>query len=114
MAYSVKEIIESNSKEIKEHLTEIKADVKEAKTAITFQNGRVRKLEDWSVEAKGLIEGNGDIISTYKVDKARMWTAISVLTILGGTIITLTVMAINSKIKEGINEALAQYNIEIK
>jgi lipid II:glycine glycyltransferase (peptidoglycan interpeptide bridge formation enzyme) len=53
-------------------------------------------------------------IQDYKTDKARVWIAIAILMALGGTIIALSIMAINSKIKDGITQALSQYNIEVK
>ena len=112
--YTIKEVIESRFSEITNHLMEIKADGKETKQKVEFQNGRVRKLEDWSVEAGGIIKDISKTVDSYKTDKAKLWTGFFFLTILGGTIITLSVMAIDNKIEKGIRTALSAYNIEVR
>lgn len=103
---------------IKTRVEEIKTDGKAALDAIKFQNGRVTKQEEWSKEAQKIIESTAkmasDTLISYRTDKVKIWTAISVMLLLGGSIITLTVMAINSKIKEGISDALSQYEVELK
>lgn len=76
--YSIKEVIEANFKEMREHLTRI-----ETQTVKT--NGRVNSLES---------------------SRTQIWTSISILVFLGGTIITLAIMAIDSKIEKGITRAL--------
>lgn len=96
---------------IKASVTEIKADVKDLKGKVEFQNGRVRTLEDWAKEAQKIIETNAKVTASYSMDKAKIWVAITLLLFLGGTIITLSIMAINSKIEKGINDALASYEI---
>lgn len=111
--YTIKEVIESRFAEISNHLLEIKADGKETKQRVEFQNGRVRKLEDWTVEAGGVIKDISKTVETYKTDRAKLWTGFFLLTILGGTIITLSIMAIDNKIGKGIRTALANYNIEV-
>ena len=111
--YTIKEVIEARFQEISNHLMEIKSDGKETKQKVEFQNGRVRKLEDWSVEAGGIIKDISKTVDNYKTDKAKLWTGFFLLTILGGTIITLSVMAIDNKIEKGIRTALANYNIEV-
>ena len=83
-SYSVKEFIEEKFGEIKEHLFRIEAQC--LKT-----NGRVTSLEN---------------------DRAKIWGAMAVLTLLGGAIITLAIQAIDSKIKNGISETLSNYEIE--
>lgn len=108
----------SETGNIKNKVEEIKVDLKELKQKVEFQNGRVTKTEEWSKEAQKIIENTNKLASetaiSYKVDKTRLWASIAVLTFLGGTIITLSIMAINSKIKDGIDSALSQYDIEIK
>ena len=39
-------------------------------------------------------------INTLEKGKIQIWTAISVLLLFGGAIITLSIMAIDSKVKE--------------
>jgi hypothetical protein len=77
-------------------------------------NGRVSKLEEWSSQTKTVIDNTtriaNETYNNYKTDKTRIWSAVGVLLFLGGTIITLSIMAINSKIKQGISDALL--NIE--
>lgn len=111
--YSIRDVIEQRFREQTEHLNEIKKTGIETKEKVEFQNGRVRKLEDWSNEARTVIEASSKTLLRYRMDKARLWVAITLLVFLGGTIITLSVMAIDSKIKVGIREALSGYNIEI-
>ena len=80
-SYSLKEVIEQRFDEMGEHL---KAIV----TQTTKTNGRVGVLEN---------------------HKAYLWGAFTILTLLGGIIITFAVQAIDDKIQKGINSALAQY-----
>ncbi len=101
-------------------LNQIKDDSKEAKNEINkvsdkvgIQNGRVRKLEDWSESARIIIENSSNLIGTYKIDKAKIWTAGVVIVFLGGAIITLAIMAIDTKIEKGIEAALSSYEIDI-
>ena len=82
-SYTIKEVMESGFKEMREHLTEIK-------TQTTKTNGRVNSLEK---------------------SRIQVWTAIGVLTTLGGVIIYLSVMAIDTKIQRGIQTAL-QENVQ--
>ncbi len=81
--------------------------LKDIKIQTTATNGRVSKLEDWSNESKKVIESTTKIASdtalNYTVDKTRIWAVIGVLILLGGTIITLAIMAIDSKIQKGID-----------
>lgn len=103
---------------IKTSVSKIELDVKETKSAIQLQNGRVTKTEEWSKEAQKIIENTTKIATetytNYKTDKTRIWAVIGILLFLGGTILTLSIMAIDSKIKDGINEALSQFNVELK
>ncbi len=95
---------------IKNSVTKIELDVKETKTAVQIQNGRVRTLENWSVEAQKIIENTtkiaNDTYSNYKTDKSRIWAVVGVAMFLGGTIITLAIMAIDNKIKDAVVRAL--------
>ena len=58
-------------------------------TQTSKTNGRVTKLEDWSLDAKKLIEGNTIISKDYEKSKVRMYTAIALLIFFGGTIATI-------------------------
>lgn len=108
----------NETKNVRDKVEEIKIDVKSVNAKVEFQNGRVRILEDWSRDAQKIIENTNDLASTtaqkYATDKVRVWTAIGLLIFFGGTIITLSIMAINTKIKDGIISALEEYNIEVK
>ena len=84
--YSLKEVMESNFSEMRTHLTEIKAQT---------------------------IRTNGRVISLEK-SRIQIWTAISILLVLGGSIIGLSVMAIDTKIENGIARALKNKVKEIK
>lgn len=83
-----------NSYSIKEFITEKFNEVNEALTRIETQaiktNGRVTGLER---------------------HKSYLWGAFSMLTLLGATIIFLAVQAIDYKIKNGIRDELASYEV---
>ena len=96
--------------ELKGDVKDIRSDVRNIVESVdkiliqtTKTNGRVTALEALTSEVKN-----------YATDKARLWGGVAVLMVVGGAVITLSIMAINSKIKEGINEALSAYNIEVK
>ena len=96
----------NETRNIKESMNEIKSEVKEVKNKVEFQNGRVRHLEDWSNEAKKLLEGNIHTTDGLRNHKSYLWGAFTILTLLGGVIITLAISAIDSKIEKGITKAL--------
>jgi hypothetical protein len=105
--------IESTLHEIKEIMIDTNEKVNKVDEKVGFQNGRVRKLEDWSINAQKIIDSVSVIdksVTTIdkdvSVSKARIWTAIGVFLLLGGVIITLGTMAIDNKIDKGIKEAL--------
>ncbi len=112
LVYSLKEVFQSELREQKEHIMEIKTDVKEVKSKVEFQNGRVRKLEDWQNITQTDLKGISDIVSNYKIDKAKIWTGIGLLVFFGGVIITLSIMAIDTKIQKSVEQVLAKYDIE--
>lgn len=86
MVYTVKEIMKERFDEMGDHLKEIKIQT-------TQTNGRVSSLEN---------------------HKAYLWGAYAALVLLGGVIISFAIMAINSKISEGITKALSEYEIIVK
>ena len=97
-------------KAIDELLQEIRSDGKETLEQAKKTNGRVGRLEEWSDGTKLIIEKllkeGKDIDKDVSVSKAKIWTAIAVLMLLGGAITTLAIMAIDSKIEKGIKQAL--------
>jgi len=118
MEYTIKEVMNIKFDEVGKHLDEIKLDVKEAVALGKLTNGRVTKLENWSNEAKKIIESTttiaSDTLLSYKIDKARLWTAIGVITLVAGALITLSIMAIDNKIKETVNSVFSEYEIDTK
>lgn len=82
--YTLKDVIEEFRKDTKESLVRIE-------TQTTKTNGRVTILEN---------------------HKAYLWGAFSLLTLLGGAIIYLSVEAIDNKIKDGITDALSSYEVQ--
>ncbi len=76
-SYSLKEVVENNFKEMREHLQDIKIQT-------TKTNGRVNSLEN---------------------SRVQVWAAIGVLLLCGGSIIYLSIMAIDNKIQRGIDTA---------
>ncbi len=92
-------------KEIKEKLEEIGSDVKETKVQTIRTNGRVGVLEEWSEDARVVIENNTENINA--LTNFRYWiigTGASFL-ILGGTIASLIYYNIDRKISAGIDSA---------
>ena len=112
--YSIKEVLDDRFNEMAEHLKEIKFDGKKTMDAVAIQNGRVGKLEAWSIEAQKVIENTTKVAATtseeYRVDRARLWTAIAIVVLLGSTIITLAIMAIKSEIKNTVTTAIQTNN----
>jgi hypothetical protein len=85
LVFSIKEVFEQRLSEQTEHLIEIKEQVKKT-------NGRVTSLEE---------------------TRTKIWTAIGLLTFLGGAIITLSIMAIDNKIQKGIATELSKYDVQV-
>jgi chromosome segregation ATPase len=106
----------NETQNIKARVSEIQANVKEAVGLGQKTNGRVTQLEDWCKEAQKVIENTtriaNETYTNYKNDKTRIWAVIGVLLFLGGTIITLAIMAIDSKIDRKIDFILSEYEIE--
>lgn len=84
LVFSLKDVFKDKFEELTSHLVEIKDQVKKT-------NGRVTSLEK---------------------SRTQIWTTISVCIFLGGAIMTLAVMAIQSKIDKGIQQALSRYDIK--
>lgn len=82
--YTLKDIIEEFRRDTKDSLDRI--EVQTTKT-----NGRVSSLEN---------------------HRAYLWGAYSILTLLGGLIAFLLVNAIDNKIKNGVETALSEYEVE--
>lgn len=85
-SYTLKEVIEQRFDEMGTHLVDIKEQT-------TKTNGRVSNLEN---------------------HRAYLWGAFSLLTLLGGLIAFLLVGAIDNKIKNGVDNALSQYEADVK
>ena len=79
-SYSIKETLAH-------YFDEMKEDIKEIKVQTTKTNGRVSSLES---------------------SRDRLWGGMALLTLLGGAIITLSVMAIDTKIEKAITTALEE------
>lgn len=116
--FSLKEVMGQRFDEQNKHLEDIKIDVKDALNQIKIQNGRVTRLEGWSKEAQKVIEHTTQIasetLSNYNTDRARIWTSIALIIFLGGTIITLALMVIDNKIKQGVDMAFESRFSEIE
>lgn len=75
-------------------------NLKDISDKVGFQNGRVRKLEDWTEEARKVIEKSTETGEDYKREKVRLYTIMSVLVLVGGAFITLSVRQIHIWIRE--------------
>jgi hypothetical protein len=119
MWYQSQSNMANNIKDVKSYALENRAGIKQIHdkvdqlvVEVTKANGRTSKLENWSVaaqdELRTLNRGLSELITTYKTDKGRILAAIGVLVLLGGSIIGLANMAIDSKIEKGFS----RYEIE--
>lgn len=84
-SYTIKEFLSHSMQDMKETIEEIRDDIKEIKSQTLTTKEEVNDLKN---------------------HRAYLWGALSVITVLGGVIISLSVMAIRSQIKEGIAQAL--------
>ncbi len=103
--YTLKEVVESNFKEVHTHLNDLKVLGTDTSVKVGIQNGRVTKLETVSNELVKFTENNARGIQSLKNTRTQIWSAITVLVFLGGTIIFLAVLAIDTKIQKGIDTA---------
>lgn len=90
-------------------LTTIQHDGEITKEQALKTNGRVLLLEKWATDAQKIIEATAEKCTTtasdYGKDKVRIITGGALFMLLGGTIIALSIMAIDTKIQEGIETA---------
>ncbi len=97
---------------IKVRLTEMQNDIKDTKNAVQFQNGRVTKIESWSIEAQKIIEATSKLASdtsqSYSNDQAKVWTAFKIISILFPTIIILATAVAIYKAQEIAKEVVQQ------
>lgn len=70
----------------------------------TDVRGTLNRIEEQTTKTNGRVD-------SLEKTRIQVWSSMAVLLLVGGAIITLSVMAINSKIKEGIQEVLATYEI---
>lgn len=75
------------SDKLEEHHEDVMRELTEIKGQTIKTNGRVNSLE---------------------LSRSYIWGAMAVLVILGGTIITLAVKAIDQKIEDGIRKGIAE------
>ena len=118
ITYTVKEVLELYFDEMQKDIKDIKETGKDTSLKVGIQNGRVTKLESWCIEAQKILESQvkkNDAIDELKADVRSKWTGLlwagSAVVFLGGTIILLSIMAIDNKIEKGIAQALAN-NVE--
>lgn len=81
-------------------MEKIDATVQKLDDKVGVQNGRVRTLEDFSANAKKILESVTESSLDYKINKTRLWTALAVFFFLGATIVTLTIMVFKNMIKD--------------
>lgn len=130
--YSLKEFLAHSLTDMKQTVTaihddikEIKADGKETKEKVAFQNGRVRKLEDRDVETSKILESTSASINSYEKDRAYFSGMIKVVTVIAVIVPTVCTIIfglymknrdnqINQKIQEGIAQTLAEHEFIIQ
>lgn len=122
-SYTLKEFLAHSLKDMKDSvqiihddIKEIKQDGKETGEKVGFQNGRVRKLEDWAIEAQKVIEANLLVVNTLKTDKSKIQGGLKVIatiaviipiicTTIFGLYLKVRDNEIEKKIKTGVDTA---------
>jgi hypothetical protein len=93
----IERLMDLQSIDLKKHLdmglAPLAEDITEIKTQTIRTNGRVGGLEKHRI---------------------FLWGAYTILLALGGIIIGLAILAIDSKIEQGINDALSQFEVRIE
>ncbi len=106
-------LIKDGIDNLHDKIDDISEMAKGTEEKVGIQNGRVRKLEDWTSDVKEVIKTQAalvaEITTDYKVEKGKIIAVIAVLTLLGGTIIALAISAIDGKIEKGITSAINNY-----
>ena len=83
-------------------ITEFRKDVSEKFDGV---HKRLDKIEIQTTKINGKV-------GSLERSRSQLWGSIGMLVLLGGTVITLAIMVIDSKIKESITNAFANYEID--
>ena len=124
-SFSVKEVLESNLSDMKEvianinnKLEEISVTTFETKIQTTKTNGRVTSLEDWSVDAKKVIESNIKTANAYKRDRAIIYSLIGFIVLCGPFVYSLLQSTLKNQeytqARQAVADVLATYNVNGK
>lgn len=70
-------------------VSKIELDLKETKNAVQIANGRTGKLEEWSKEARVIIENTSKTTSENAKDNIKFWTAIKLIWAIGTIVMGL-------------------------
>lgn len=81
-SYTIKEFIAHVIGDVNQKIDVILDDVKETKNNVGIQNGRVRKLEDWSIDAQKLIESSIVSINNFNIERAKIAGGYKVITVI--------------------------------
>lgn len=74
---------------------------------MAIQSTKITKLEDWSSDTQKIVESLVTTSDDYKTNKTRVYTIISIMLLVGGTILTLAITNLKNFI---ITEIKSQFS----
>jgi len=98
-----KELWYSAQKAMSERINEVRNDVQKAESNLQKSLDRI---EAQTTKTNGRV-------SSLERSRVQFWTAISLLMLFGGAIIYLSIMAIDTKIREGISSAINEQGVDV-
>lgn len=83
-------------------------EVSETMKVMALQNTEIVKLKDWSAETQRIVEALVVSSDDYKTNKTRLYTIVSIMLIIGGSVLALAVKNLKTFIKDEINTQVTE------